>query len=75
MARKSAMEVHDPRNILYDKYNTGLLDIQKKNKLGVLDTWINSDGILNILLIPNIEKYGYCITYDTQQEWTVHTKK
>ena len=47
--------------------------IKEKDKLGTLDTWINPEVISNIISITKIEKSGYCITYDTKEEWVVYT--
>ena len=35
--------------------------------------WLNRNGIENILLIPPLEQYGYCITYDNTEDWLLHT--
>ena len=36
-----------------------------------INTWINPEGMANILSITRLEKYGYCVTYDTKEEWVV----
>ena len=35
--------------------------------------WINRNGIDNLLSIPQLEKYGYRITYKALKYWIVHT--
>ena len=49
--------------------------IKEKDKLGTLDTWINPEVISNIISITKIEKSGYCITYDTKEEWVVYNQE
>ena len=36
-------------------------------------TWINPEGISNIISIPILDKSGYHVTYDTKEEWVVYT--
>ena len=40
----------------------------RKNETGTMDTWINIEGIDNILSIPRIEKSGYQVNHDTKEE-------
>ena len=42
-------------------------------KLVNMYTWINLEGIANIIFISRPEKYGYHVTYDTKYEWVVYT--
>ena len=39
---------------------------------GEFEMGINCNGIMNLLSIPKLEKYGYHITYDTLEDWIVH---
>ena len=41
--------------------------------MGYLDTWINPEGITNIISTPNIYNDVYCITYYTKEERIVYT--
>ena len=35
--------------------------------------WLNRNGVINLLLIPTLEKYGYCITYENIEDWILYT--
>ena len=35
--------------------------------------WLNCNGIANLLSIPQLEKYGQRITYNTLKYWIVYT--
>ena len=35
--------------------------------------WLKRNGVINLLLIPTLEKYGYCITYENIKYWILHT--
>ena len=41
MEEKYATKIHQTKSALYGKYNTGLSVINKKGKLGNLDSFIN----------------------------------
>ena len=45
------------------------------NKKGVyihlFDIWPVRNGIAKLLLVPQIEKEGFCLTYDTTTIWTI----
>ena len=43
--------------------------------LGIFDMWINTNEIANLLSVPKLEDDGFCVTYDTQGKWTLHTPK
>ena len=58
--------IHQAKSVHYGECNTRVLVIKKKGKLGTMDTWINPEGISNILSIATLEKYGYRVTYDTK---------
>ena len=44
----------------------GVSVIIKNIELGTLYTWINPEGISNILSIPILEKSGYRVNYETK---------
>ena len=46
--------------------------MHEKGTYGNFEMWINRNGIDNILLITQLEKYGYRITYNTIKYWIVH---
>ena len=66
-------KIHQLKSTLYGECNTGFSVIKKKGKLGNLDNWINPEVIDNILYIKIIEKYSYCVTYDTKEELIMYT--
>ena len=39
---------------------------EEKGKLGILNTWINYNGVANILYISELYSYEYRVTYDTK---------
>ena len=72
---KYATKIHQPRIAFDGECNTRVLVINKKGKIGMLDTWINLDIIARIIYIPQPGKDVYCIMYDTKVEWIVHNQE
>ena len=35
--------------------------------------WLNKQGIVDLLSIPQLEEDGFRILYDTLKEWVLHT--
>ena len=64
---------HQPKRTLYEECNAVVSFPRKKEKLETLDTWIKPEGIYKILSTPNIEKAGYCVTYNSKEEWIMYT--
>ena len=73
MEENCVAKIHQAKSALYGKWNAGVLVNQEEIKLETMDTWINLEVISNILSIPRLEKYYYCITYDTKEEWVIYT--
>ena len=46
---------------------------QEKGVYGLWTFWLNEKGIVNLLSIPQLEKDGYNIGYNTKQDWVVTT--
>ena len=69
----SATKVHQPRSALYGEFKSGVSVINKKVKIGDLDTCINTYVISNILSTTKPYKSVCCITYDTRVDWVLCT--
>ena len=40
---------------------------------GMWEFWLNKKGITNLLSVPQIEKDGFIIDYNTNHDWVVTT--
>ena len=38
---------------------------------GLWDFWLNEQGIANLISIPQLQKDGYIIDYNTKRDWVV----
>ena len=52
--------LHQVSTVLKGNYNAGVSTSYEKN-IGLWDSWINDQGIANLLSIPKLEKDGYVI--------------
>ena len=43
--------------------------------LGALQAWLVRNGVANLLSLPELERLGFSITYDTLEEWFVISPK
>ena len=68
-----AIQIHQPKSTIYWDWNAGVSVINKKGKLVNLVTWINTEGIANIIFILTLNDDGYHSTYDTKEEWSNYT--
>ena len=47
--------------------------LQIKSLFGLWDLWLNEQGIANLFSIPQLEKDGCVIEYNTNRDWVVTT--
>ena len=40
---------------------------------GPFEMWINTDGIANLLSLPQLERDGFTIDYNTKKDWVLTT--
>ena len=59
--------------ILQGNCNAGVSASNEKGVYGLWSFWINEKGIANLLSIPQLEKDGYTIDYNTKRDWFVTT--
>ena len=59
--------------LLQEKCNVGVSTSNEKGFYGLWNFWLNEQGIANLLSIPQLEKYGYTIDYNTKCDWVVTT--
>ena len=59
--------------VLQGKCNTSVSTSQEKGVYGLWSFWLNETGIADLLSIPQLEKDGYTIDYNTKQDWVVTT--
>ena len=70
-----ATQIHQSKRALYGECNARFSLLKKKEKLVSMDTWKKPEGVANIRSIPKLDKAGYLITYDTEEEYIVQTQK
>ena len=66
-------DVHFVNTVLHGNCNAGVTSTNKKGTYGLREFWLNSQGIANFLSIPQLERDGYEINYNTKHEWVVIT--
>ena len=49
----------------------GVSTSKEKGAYGLWSFWLNEKGIVNLLSIPQLEKDGYTIYYNTKRDWVV----
>ena len=59
--------------VLQGNCNTGVSTSQEKGVYGLWTFWLNKKRIANLLSIPQLEKDGYTINYNTKRNWVVTT--
>ena len=59
--------------VLQGQCNAGVSISQEKGVYVLWTFWLNKKGIVNLLSIPQLEKDGYTINYNTKQDWVVMT--
>ena len=53
--------------------NAGTLTCKEQGYYGPFKMWLNSQGIANLLSIPQLEEEGYKVDYNTDRDWVVTT--
>ena len=66
-------DVKTVTTVLQGNCNAGVSTSNEKGFYGLWNFWINEQGIANLLSIPQIEKDGYTIDYNTKRYWVVKT--
>ena len=59
--------------VLQGNCNAGVSTSKEKGAYGLWSFWLNEKGIANLLSIPQLEKDGYTIDYNTKRNWVVTT--
>ena len=65
--------VHQVGTVLQGNCNAGVSTSDEKSVFGLWYFWLNQQGISNLLSIPQIEKQGYVIYYNTNRDWVFTT--
>ena len=65
--------LHQFITVLKGNCNAGVSTSDEKGFFGLWDFWINEQVIANLLSIPQLEKYGYGIDYNTKLNWVITT--
>ena len=53
--------------------NTGMTTCKEQGYYGVFKMWLNRNGTVYLLLIPQLEDDGYVVDYNTHRNWVVTT--
>ena len=72
LKQKYLKNVKDSDTVIHGKYNVATYLYNRKGWIGMLEMWLNKNGIVNILSIPKLEEDGYHVTYDTLVDWIFH---
>ena len=64
---------HLVSTVLQGNCNAGVSTSDEKGFFGLWDFCLNELDIENLLSIPQLEKYGYVIDYNTNRDWVVTT--
>ena len=65
--------VREVKTVLQGNCNAGVSISKEKGYYGLWSFWLNEHGIANLLSIPQLEKDGYVIYYNSKKDWTVTT--
>ena len=65
--------VHQFITVLQGNCNAGVSTSDEKGFFGLWEFWLNEQGIANLFSIPQLEKDGYVIDYNTNRYWVVTT--
>ena len=57
--------------VLKGNCNAVVSTSDEKGFFGVWEFWLNEQGIVNLISVPQLEKYGYVIDYKTNRDWVV----
>ena len=72
-AEEMLEHVHTAGVRLHQHCNAGAITTKKKGFWNGLKFWVNKNGIINLLSIPQLEKDGYFLTYMTTRGWRMYT--
>ena len=59
--------------VLQGNCNAGVSMSKEKGIFGPWSFWLNENGIANLLSIPQLEKDGYTVDYNSKRDWVVTT--
>ena len=59
--------------VLQGNCNAGVSTSKEKGIFGPWSFWLNENGIANLLSIPQLEKDGYTVDYNSKHHWVVTT--
>ena len=65
--------VREVKTVLQGNCNAGVSISKEKGYYGLWSFWLNEQGIANLLSIPQLEKDGYVIDYNTKRDRAVTT--
>ena len=71
--RNMLSNVKTGTTVLQGQCNAGVSTSAEKGVYGQWTFWLNKKSIVNILSIPQLEKDGYTINYNTKRDWVVTT--
>ena len=71
--RDMLCDVKTVGTVLQGNCNAGVSTSKEKGAYGLWSFWLNEKGIANLLSIPQLEKDGYTIDYNTKRNWVVTT--
>ena len=63
--------VREVNAVLKGNCNAGVTTSSVKGYYGLFDMWLNKKGIANLLSIPQLERDGYEVDYNTKRDWVV----
>ena len=67
--------IHNVDTYLKGHYNFRVTVCKEQGFDGIFKMWLNHNSTVHLLLISQLEKYGYKITYNTVHDWVVTTPK
>ena len=65
--------VHEVKRYLKGHCNAGVTICKEQGYYGAFKMWLNRNGIANLLSIPQLERDGYTVDYNTKRNWVVTT--
>ena len=63
--------VHIVNAVLRGNCNAGVTKTNRKGYRSLFEFWLNECGSLNLLFIPQLEKDGFVVDYNTKCNWVV----
>ena len=65
--------IHGVERFLKGHCNAGVTLCKEQGYYGAFKMWLNRKGIANLLSIPQLERDGYTVDYNTKRNWVVTT--